>query len=523
MTETYYVTTPIYYVNDVPHIGHSYTTIAADVLARYFRSAGRDVHFLTGTDEHGIKIVKAAEEKNISPQQLADEVVVGFRNLWDTLNISNDDFIRTTSERHTKRVQKLVQDLTDRDEVYLGSYEGWYDEGQEEYVTESTARDNDYKSEINGNPLVRYSEDNWFFRLGKWVPKLIEYIEANPDFIQPTPRRNEVLSKLRMFIESGDLTDLCISRNKEKLPWGVEMPNDPSHVVYVWVDALSNYYNALGIPEIGDENDGKYAKYWPPNVHLIGKDILWFHAVFWPCILMALDIPLPKRIFAHGWWTSEGKKMSKSLGNFVSREQIAEFCEEYSRDMYRYYLLRAVSFGSDGDFSSDMFKQIYNSELANGVGNLLSRTLKMIDKYFDGEIPEPAAKVEEAALVKASAKGIYDQSDRIMENCAFHQYIEKIMSLVGTTNSFIDDTAPFKLAKDDSQRERLGTILYTCVEAVRIIMVYLSPIMPDKTAEALQSLGCGEIQGTLAEIGKWGGIIPRTKIVKGEPLFPRKL
>ncbi|MCK5114324.1 MAG: methionine--tRNA ligase [Phycisphaerae bacterium] len=522
MTETYYVTTPIYYVNDVPHIGHSYTTVAADVLARYFRAAQRDVHFLTGTDEHGIKIVKAAEKKNTTPQQLADEVVVGFRDLWDMLNISNDNFIRTTEPRHKKRVQKLVQDLVDRDEVYLGSYEGWYDEGQEEYVTESAARDNDYKSEINGKPLVRYSEQNWFFRLGKWAPKLIEYIEANPKFIQPTPRRNEVLSKLKMSIDAGELPDLCISRNKEKLPWGVEMPNDPSHVVYVWVDALSNYYNALGIPEIGDEFDGKFAKYWPADVHLIGKDILWFHAVYWPCILMALDIPMPKKIFAHGWWTSEGKKMSKSMGNFISREEIAGFCDEYSRDMYRYYLLRAVSFGTDGDFSADMFKQIYNSELANGIGNLLSRTIKMIDKYFGGEIPEPVETLEEAALVHAAAKAIYEQSDEMMQNCAFHHYIDKIISLVSATNAFIDDTAPFKLAKDESQRSRLGSILYTCAEAVRIIMVYLAPIMPDKTASALQSLGCEQTQGTLAELGKWGGIKPGTKIVQTDPLFPRK-
>lgn len=522
MTKTYYVTTPIYYVNDVPHIGHSYTTVAADVLARYFRLAGRDVHFLTGTDEHGIKIVKAAEEKNTTPQQLADEVVVGFRGLWDTLNISNDNFIRTTHARHTQRVQKIVQELVARDEVYLGSYEGWYDEGQEEYVTESAARDNDYKSTINGKPLVRYSEDNWFFRLEKWIPKLIEYIEANPDFIQPAPRRNEVLSKLKASVESGEPSDLCISRNKQKLPWGVEMPNDPSHVVYVWIDALSNYYTALGLPEIGDENDRKFAKYWPADVHLIGKDILWFHAVYWPAILMALEIPLPKTIFAHGWWTSEGKKMSKSMGNFVSREQIAEFCEEYSRDMYRYYLLRAVSFGADGDFSCDMFRQIYNSELANGVGNLLSRTLKMIDKYFDGEIPAPTAEVEEVALVKASAEALRSQSDKIMADCAFHQYIDKIVGLVGATNSFIDDTAPFKLAKDDSQRERLGTILHTCAEAVRIIMVYLTPIMPDKTTEALCSLGCEKTCGTLQETGKWGEILHGTKITAGQPLFPRK-
>ena len=517
MNETYYVTTPIYYVNDVPHIGHSYTTIAADVLARFWRAAGRDVRFLTGTDEHGVKIVKASEEKGTTPRQLADDVVVHFQDLWRDLNVSNDDFIRTTQDRHERRVQALVQTLVDRDEIYLGKYEGLYDEGQEEYVTESAARENDYKSPITGKPLVRYSEENWFFRLSKWVPTLIEYIEANPDFVQPTARRNEVLSKLKQGVE-----DLCISRNKNKLPWGIEMPNDPSHVVYVWIDALSNYYTALGLPEIGDEFDGGQEKYWPCDVHLIGKDILWFHAVYWPCMLMALDIPLPKCVFAHGWWTSEGKKMSKSLGNFISRETIAEICEEYSRDVYRYYLLRAVSFGSDGDFSRDMLRERYNVELANGIGNLLSRTVNMIGRYFDGSIPEPGQPGEVEADVLRAAKALHEGAEAAMTRCQFHVILDRIADVTAATNQYIDRTEPFKLAKDETQRERLGTILYTCAEAVRILLVYLRPFMPETIDRGLAQIGWADADAPLASAGAWGLLAAGTKTAPGEGLFPRK-
>jgi len=515
---TYYVTTPIYYVNDVPHIGHSYTTIAADVLARFWRAAGRDVRFLTGTDEHGVKIVKASEEKGVTPRELADDVVVHFQDLWRDLNVSNDDFIRTTQDRHERRVQALVQALVDRDEIYLGKYEGLYDEGQEEYVTESTAREHDYKSPITGKPLVRYSEENWFFRLSKWVPKLIETIEADPDFVQPAARRNEVLSKLKQGVE-----DLCISRNRDKLPWGIEMPNDPTHVVYVWIDALSNYYTALGLPEIGDEFDKGHEKYWPCDVHLIGKDILWFHAVYWPCMLMALDLPLPKCIFAHGWWTSEGKKMSKSLGNFISRETIAEICEEYSRDVYRYYLLRSVSFGTDGDFSREKLQEQYNTDLANGVGNLLSRTVNMIGRYFDGLVPESAGALEEAKDVQDAARRLHDRSEGLMARCEFYRYLAMVFQLVDATNRFIDTTEPFKLAKDETQRQRLGTILYTCAEAVRILLLYLRPFMPETVDRGLARIGWADAEAPLAESGGWGLLAPGTQTVKGDGLFPRKV
>ncbi len=516
MAETYYVTTPIYYVNDVPHIGHSYTTIAADVLARYHRAVGKDVRFLTGTDEHGIKIVKASREKGMGPRELADEVVVGFRDLWKDLEISHDDFIRTTEARHESRVRKIVGELVESGEIYEGSYEGWYDEGQEEFVTESTARENDYKGAISGKPLTRYSESSYFFRLSKWVPKLIEYLEANPGFVRPEARYNEVLSKLKMGVE-----DLSISRQKRNLDWGVEMPNDPDHVVYVWIDALSNYTTALGIPAIGDDDDGAHENYWPADVHLIGKDILWFHAVYWPCMLMALDWPLPKCVFAHGWWTSEGKKMSKSLGNFISREVIGDICDEYSVDVFRYYLLRAVSFGMDGDFSREGLKERYNSDLANGIGNLLSRTVNMIGRYFDGAVPEgePAGEAEQEVI--SAAEQLRTTADGLMADCRFHVYLEKINQLADATNRYIDATQPFKLAKDPEQKPRVGTILRTCAEAVRVILAYLTPVMPATAATGLGCLGQSADE-PLSEAGAWGRIAAGTPVTKGEPLFPRK-
>jgi methionyl-tRNA synthetase len=517
MKSTFYVTTPIYYVNDKPHIGHAYTTIAADVLARFWRLEGRDVRFLTGTDEHGIKIVKAAAEKGIEPRQMADETWVHFELLWKDLEITHDDFIRTTQPRHESRVQEIIRRLLEADEVYLGKYEGWYDEGQEEFVTESTAREQDYKSAISDRPLVRYSEENYFFRLSKWVPRLIEHIEANPDFVQPEARRNEVLSKLRQGVE-----DLCISRSAAKLPWGVPMPNDPGHVVYVWVDALSNYYTALGLPEAGLDDDAHAGQYWPADVHLIGKDILWFHAVYWPCILMALGVDLPVTVFAHGWWTSEGRKMSKSLGNFISREVIAELCEEYSVDVFRYFLLRAVAFGGDGDFSREMLQQRYNTDLANGVGNLLSRTLNMIQKYFDGQVPQAAEMGEAEQAVTAAAGELARQAPALVSRCQFHTLLERVLGLADATNRYIEQTAPFKLAKDPDQRDRLATILYTCAEAVRIILLYLQPVMPATARRGLEQLGWTGSGQSLSEAGRWGILTPSTAVNRGEGLFPRK-
>jgi len=517
--KTFYVTTPIYYVNDRPHIGHSYTTVAADVLARFWRARGRDVRFLTGTDEHGIKIVKAAAEKSITARQLADETHVHFQELWKFLNITHDDFIRTSEPRHEKRVQAIIAQLEAKGDIYPGHYEGWYDEGQEEFVTESTARENDYKSAISGRPLVRYTEKSYFFRLGKYVPVLVKHIEDNPGFIQPETRRNEVLTKLAQGVE-----DLSISRAAEKLGgWGIPLPNDPTHSVYVWIDALSNYYTALGGPAVGDEHDNKWLRYWPCDVHLIGKDILWFHTVYWPCVLLALGIELPACVFAHGWWTSEGKKMSKTLGNFVSLETIHELCDTYSVDVFRWFLLRSVTFGGDGDFSRDMLLQRYNSELANGLGNLLSRTTNMVGKYFDGLMPAPGECGEVEQPVFAAAAALHGDAPALIGSCQLHTYLERIWSLVDATNRYIDVTAPFKLAKDASQRERLATILYTCAEAVRLVLLHLWPIMPTTCETGLAQLGWSGGEIRIDDQGAWGGLRPGTTVVKGEGLFPRKV
>jgi len=517
--KTFYVTTPIYYVNDQPHIGHSYTTIAADVLARFYRTEGMDVHFLTGTDEHGIKIVKAAQERGLAPKDLADEVVVHFQQLWKDLNITHDDFIRTSEVRHERRVQEIIRQLVEKDEIYLGSYQGWYDEGQEEFVTESTARDNDYKSTISGRALVRYSEPSYFFRLNKWIPRLIEHIRSNADFIKPPARRNEVLSKL-----TGGVDDLSISRPLSKLSnWGIPMPNDPTHSVYVWIDALSNYYTALGLPRIGDEHDAKGAKYWPCDVHLIGKDILWFHTVYWPCMLMAIDVEPPRCVFAHGWWTSEGKKMSKSLGNFISRQTIAEICAEYSRDVFRYFLLRAVPFGADGDFSRAMLKTRYNNELANGVGNLLSRTVNMIGRYCDSVVPAPQGSPGPHQEVAQLAGDLHESADELLGGCQFHGYLDKILAVVGATNRYIDQTEPFKLAKDPSRRDDLHSILYNCADALRVVMLYLEPIMPESASEGLAQLGwCRPADAGLSELGCLGRLAPGGRTKPGGSLFPRK-
>src|SRR5438874_10247974 len=383
MSRKFYITTPIYYPNAEQHLGHVYTTLCADAVARYHRLAGDDTCFLTGTDEHGIKMVKTAAALNIEPQQLVDRFVKVFQDVWKEFKVSNDDFIRTTSERHKQSVAKIVGKLLKNDDIYLGSYEGWYDEGQEEFVTETEAKSNEYKSSISGKPLTRYTEPTYFFRLKKYAPRVLEYIQSNPQFIQPDARRNEVLSKLKQGVE-----DLSISR--ATLKWGIPLPHDPGHVLYVWIDALSNYITALGYES---SDDSRFKKYWPADVHLIGKEILWFHTVYWPAILFSLGLPLPRQVFAHGWWTAEGRKMGKSTGNFIDLERLRQISSTYSQDALRYYLLRAAPFGSDLDFSQTDFEKSFN-ELANVVGNCLNRTVKMIGRYRDGVLP-PVGDVED--------------------------------------------------------------------------------------------------------------------------------
>ncbi|MCG3178994.1 MAG: Methionine--tRNA ligase [Phycisphaerae bacterium] len=509
MSETFYVTTPIYYVNDRPHIGHAYTTIACDVLARYRRACGQDVHFLTGTDEHGQKMAESAQAKGITPRQLADENSAQFRSLWEHLNIRYDDFIRTSEPRHETRVQAYVARLVERGDIYAGHYEGWYDVGQEEFVSEMEAKAQEYKSAVNKKPLVRYQEPSYFFRMSAYRQRLLDHIAAHPDFIQPEARRNEVVSKV-----TAELRDLSISR--QTLTWGVQMPNDPTHTIYVWIDALFNYCTAVAAGE-----KEAVSRFWPADVHMIGKDILWFHAVIWPCVLMALDVPLPRKVFAHGWWTSEGEKMSKTLGNFVDPW---EMTRKYGVDRFRYFVLREVPFGVDGDFSESQVVSRCNAELANNVGNLLSRTVNMITRYFDGAIPAPAAGGPGEAAVRAEADALAGRLAEAMDALQFHKAVEASLLLATATNKYIDDTAPFKLAKSDApaDRERLGTILYTCAEATRLVALALAPFMPATIERVWCQLPYTPAAGeTLPRQLAWGKLSPGAKVTKGDVLFPR--
>ena len=509
MGKTFYVTTPIYYVNDVPHIGHAYTTIAADVLARYYRMCGRDVHFLTGTDEHGQKIQQAAQQQNVQPIELADRVVEGFQKLWDKLEISNNDFIRTSQPRHEKQVADIMRRLIDRGEIYLDKYQGWYSVTQEQFVSDTEALQNDYKCPVSGKPLQQVTENNYFFRLSNYRQRLLDHLDSNPGFVKPEARFNEVYARVK-----EGLRDLAISR--PSLEWGIQMPNDPTHTIYVWVDALSNYITALGYI---DQNETW--RYWPADVQLIGKDILWFHAVIWPCLLMALDVELPRCLFAHGWWTHDGQKMSKSLGNFVDP---AQYIDTYGSDAFRYFVLREVPFGRDGDFSDQAFANRYNSELANDFGNLLSRTVNMIGRYFDGKVPGPGAATSQEEALLAAAAELPDLLDQAFADCRFNVALEAIFSLATEANRYIDATKPFQLAKESDRlsREKLATVLYNCAETLRLLAVFLTPFMPAKAAAVWEQI-CWAKPDTLclAEHGKWGVLPAHTLVRKGQPLFPR--
>ena len=509
MSETFYVTTPIYYVNDVPHIGHAYTTVAADVLARYHRLAGRDVHFLTGTDEHGQKIAQAAQQQNLQPIQLADRVVDGFLSLWKRLEISNDDFIRTTQPRHEKQLAEIMARLIERGDIYLDHYEGWYSVTQEQFVADNEATEHDFKCPVSGKPLQRVTEANYFFRLGNYRDRLLAHLDAHPDFIKPQARFNEVYSRV-----SEGLRDLAISR--PTLDWGIRMPNDPDHTIYVWVDALCNYITAL------DYTDQKDAwRHWPADVQLIGKDILWFHAVIWPCLLMALDVELPRCVFAHGWWTHDGKKMSKSLGNFVDP---TPYLDNFGPDAFRYFLLREVPFGRDGDFSDESFSRRYNTELANDLGNLLSRTVNMIGRYCDGQVPKPGPSTAQEESLQAIGRQLASQVDAALADCKFNIALESIFALAAEANRYIDSTKPFSLAKqeDPASRERLETVLYHCAESVRLLGVFLTPFMPSSMARLFEQLCWDQLDKMpLSQSGQWSVLPVGTPVRKGPPLFPR--
>jgi methionyl-tRNA synthetase len=509
MSNTYYITTPIYYPNGEPHLGHVYCTVCTDVIARFHKLCGEDFHFLTGTDEHGVKMVKTAEALKTEPAALADKNATIFRDLWKEMGIINSDFIRTTEPRHKESVQEIVRRMVAKDDVYLGSYEGWYDEGQEEFVTETEAKSNEYKSPISGRPLLRYKESSYFFRLGKYAPQVLKYIEEHPDFVQPESRRNEVLSKLRAGVD-----DLSISR--ATLKWGIPLPNDPEHVVYVWIDALSNYITALGF---GSANDALYRKYWP-GVHIIGKEILWFHAVYWPAMLLSLGEPLPRQIFAHGWWTSEGKKMSKSMGNFVDLDKLRAVSTTYSQDALRYYLIRAANFGSDLDWTENDFSKAFN-ELSRVLGNCLNRILKMVGNYSGGKVPIVQGALEDIdhALIEKTNKLAGEVRDAYLRydlQAAAMLPIE----LARQTNGHIDATEPFKLAKDPAKAERLATVLNLQAQAITKALVALIPILPEKALAGLQQLNVSVEGRSFDEL--MNATLPAGhQLGEGKPLFPK--
>ena len=509
MNNRYYLTTPIYYPNGEPHIGHVYTTLAADTLARYHRLIGDDTFLLTGTDEHGIKMVKTAAEQGIEPSALADRVVAVFQDLWKELHVTHNDFIRTTSPRHKQGVQKIVEQLLASGDIYLGEYAGWYDEGQEEFVTETEAKDKDYKSAVSGRPLVRYSEKSYFFRLSKYVARVRKHIEDNPDFVQPNPRRNELLSKL-----SPDIADLSISR--ATLKWGIPMPNDPEHVVYVWIDALSNYITALGY---GSGDASLFEKFWPADLHLIGKEILWFHAVYWPAMLFSLGLPLPKRVFAHGWWTSEGKKMSKTMGNFIGLEKLRALAAIHGGfDSIRYYLLRAAPFGADLDWTDADFEKSYN-ELLKVLGNCLNRVLSMTNKYRGGLLPAPGERdmIDDSLITRIES--FESQLADAYKNLELQQCAMLPIELARSVNGYIDATEPFKLNKDLAKASRLDTVLNLSVRALQCALVGLLPVIPEKAAAGLQQLNINPAGKTLPGLLK--PLAAGHQLGQGQPLFPK--
>ena len=493
--KTFYLTTPIYYVNDKPHIGHAYTTILADVLTRFHRNSGEDVFFLTGLDEHGQKVQQAAEKHGVDPQKHCNEMAPRFLKLWENLHIQNDDFIRTTEKRHVDVVQHILQKVYDKGDIYEDEYEGLYSVSEERFITKKEADSGEFRD------IKELKEKNYFFKMSNYQQALIDHIKNNSDFIQPKHRKNEVLGFLKQPLE-----DLCISRPKSRLGWGIELPFDSDYVTYVWFDALINYITAPGY----NVNEDNFNKYWPANYHLIGKDILTTHSVYWPTMLMSANIPLPQAIFAHGWWLIGESKMSKSLGNVVDPLGLIE---EYGVDPVRYYLMREMVLGQDASFTIESFIKRYNSDLANDFGNLLSRISNLLKKFFDSRIPQDEDDSAEGLDVKSKAVETVAIVREKIEVMRVNEAIEIILQFVRSINKYIETKAPWKLAKEEP--EIAGKVLFTAAEALRVSAILLSPIMPNRTQTVLETLGATE-SGL-----DWGGLTSGIEVKLHDPLFPR--
>ncbi len=504
MNKKFYITTPIYYPSANFHIGHCYTTIIADALSRYKRLNGYDVFFQTGTDEHGAKIAQKAEENGVTPKEYVDEIIENAKDLWEKLEISYDYFIRTTDESHVKAVQAMFQKLYDKGEIYKGSYKGLYCVPCESFWTQTQLVDG--KCPDCGREVKEVTEDAYFFKLSKYQDKLLEYYEANPDFILPLSRKNELINN---FLKPG-LEDLCVSRTSVK--WGIPVPFDPDHVIYVWLDALSNYITSLGYP---DENAELYKKYWPADLHLVGKEITRFHAIIWPAMLMALDVPLPKQVFGHGWLIIDGGKISKSLGNYKDPR---EYIDSYGVDAVRYFVLREVPFGADGSFSEEALITRTNADLVNNLGNLVNRTISMAHKYFEGQITNPRVSASVDTDLIQSVEALKAKVDAKMDELKVNEALEEIFDVLRKCNKYIDDTTPWTLAKDENELPRLKTVIYNILETIRICAILLEAFMPTTSEKILNQLNTQA--RTFATIEKFGNLEEVT-LNKPEILFQR--